>query len=243
MKRTAFVTGAGQGIGLAIAGRLDKAGYNVILADIGFENACRAAGNLTSAKAVYLDVCSVKSIEEALAEGADAFGGIDVLVNNAGLLDGPDYETLTEQEWDRIQNVNIKGLFFCIQKALPYLRKAALPRIINISSIAGKMGSYASGMSYVSSKGAVLSLTRGLSRRLAPDGITVNAVMPGPIPTKHNSAYLAQEATKEELCGRIPMKTYGDPANIADAVVYFLGERAGWTTGTTLPVDGGYLAK
>lgn len=237
MKRTAFVTGAGQGIGLAIAGRLDKAGYNVILADIGFENACRAAGNLTSAKAVYLDVCSVKSIEEALAEGADAFGGIDVLVNNAGLLDGPDYETLTEQEWDRIQNVNIKGLFFCIQKALPYLRKAALPRIINISSIAGKMGSYASGMSYVSSKGAVLSLTRGLSRRLAPDGITVNAVCPGTIQSEMIMRWTPEK--RQELLDRIPIGRLGLPEDIAGAVCYLASEEAGFVTGASLDVNGG----
>ena len=82
-----------------------------------------------------------------------------------------------------------------------------------------------------------------LAEALGPYGITVNAVMPGPIPTKHNSAFLAKDEVKEDLCGRIPLKSYGHPENIADAVVYFLGERAYWTPGTTLPVDGGYLAK
>ena len=237
MKRTAFVTGAGQGIGLAIAKRLDSAGYNVIVADIGFENAKRVAASLQSAEAVRLDVCSIPSIEEALAEGAKKFGSIDVLVNNAGLLDGPDYENLTEKDWDRIQNVNIKGLFFCIQKALPYLKKATMPRIINIASIAGKMGSYASGMSYVSSKGAVLSLTRGLSRRLAPDQITVNAVCPGTIQSDMIMQWTPEK--RQELLDRIPLGRLGKPEDIAGAVCYLASEEAGFVTGVSLDVNGG----
>lgn len=237
MKRTAFVTGAGQGIGLAIAQRLVAAGYNVILADINLENAQKAAEALGNSAAVKLDVTSVASIEAALAEGAAAFGGIDILVNNAGLLDGPDYEALTEEIWDRIQNVNIKGLFFCIQKALPYLKKANMPRIINIASIAGRMGSYASGMSYVSSKGAVLSLTRGLSRRLAPDQITVNAVCPGTIQSEMIMQWTPEK--RQELLDRIPIGRLGRPEDIAGAVCYLASEEAGFVTGISLDVNGG----
>ena len=240
MKRTAFVTGAGQGIGLAIAKRMVEAGYNVVIADINLENAQKAAEELGSSVAVKLDVTKVASIEEALKEGAEAFGGIDVLVNNAGLLDGPDYEALTEEIWDRIQNVNIKGLFFCIQKCLPYLKKANMPRIINIASIAGRMGSYASGMSYVSSKGAVLSLTRGLSRRLAPDQITVNAVCPGTIQSEMIMQWTPEK--RQELLDRIPIGRLGKPEDIAGAVCYLASEEAGFVTGVSLDVNGGMFA-
>ena len=240
MKRTAFVTGAGQGIGLAIAKRMVEAGYNVVIADINLENAQKAAEELGSSVAVKLDVTKVASIEEALKEGAEAFGGIDVLVNNAGLLDGPDYEALTEEIWDRIQNVNIKGLFFCIQKCLPYLKKANMPRIINIASIAGRMGSYASGMSYVSSKGAVLSLTRGLSRRLAPDQITVNAVCPGTIQSEMIMQWTPEK--RQELLDRIPIGRLGKPEDIAGAVCYLASEEAGFVTGVSIDVNGGMFA-
>lgn len=240
MRRTAFITGAGQGIGLAIAVRLDQAGYQLILADINPENAAKAAAQLSNARAVFLDVARLDSIGTALAEGAAAFGGIDVLVNNAGLLDDPDYEHLSESDWDRIQDVNIKGLFFCIQKALPYLRKARAPRIVNIASIAGRMGSYASGMSYVSSKGAVLSLTRGLSRRLAPEGITVNAVCPGTIQSDMIMKWTPEK--RRELLDRIPIGRLGRPEDIGGAVCYLASEEAGFVTGVSLDVNGGMFA-
>ena len=115
-------------------------------------------------------------------------------------------------------------------------------RIVNFSSITAVSAS-ATQVHYGAAKGAISSFTRMAAEALGKYGITVNAVMPGPVPTKHNSAYLAQDATRTELCGRIPMGSYGDPAYIADGVAYFLGEKACWTTGVLLPVDGGYLAK
>lgn len=240
MNRIALVTGAAQGIGFAIARRLDEAGYSVVLADLNEMATKAASATLKNGFPVTLDVTKLESIEAAMAEAVRHFGRLDVLVNNAGILDTTPFEDLTEAEWDRVQDVNLKGLFFCIQKALPYLRKGVSPRIVNIASIAGRMGSYASGMSYVSTKGGVLSMTRGLSRRLAPDGITVNAVCPGTIQSEMIMKWTDEK--RQELLDRIPMGRLGKPEDIAGAVCYLASEEAGFVTGVSLDVNGGMFA-
>ena len=170
--RVAIVTGGAQGIGLAIATLLAQRGAKVALTDVKLDQAKAEAEKLKAqgyeAMGGYCDVSKIDSIKASFKEVADTFGGIDILVNNAGILYSSPVEEITEKEWDLVMAIDLKGCFFCMQQALPYLKGREHPRIINISSVAGQMGSYASGMAYVAAKGGVLSMTYGMSRRLAP---------------------------------------------------------------------------
>ncbi len=243
--KTIVVTGASKGLGLGIVKRLAEEGANVI--------AHYNSGDITEAKEIIEQAggtftafqADLSNEEEilALADRINACGDIYGLVNNAGVCFFEDFFTITPESYDKTFNVNMKAPFLLTQKITEQMVKKGIKgRVVNFSSITAVSGS-ATQVHYGAAKGAISAFTHMAAEALGQYGITVNAVMPGPIPTKHNSAYLAQDSSKQELCSRMPMRQYGDPAYIADAVVYFLGERACWTTGTTLPVDGGYLAK
>lgn len=239
------VTGASKGLGLGIVKRLCEEGADIIAhynsGDISVaETYAREAG--VSFIAFQADLSKENEILE-LAEKINACGEIYGLVNNAGVCLFEDFFDITPESYDFTFNVNVKAPFLLMQKISEQMvKKGTKGRIVNFSSITSLAGS-ATQVHYGAAKCAINGMTHMAAEALGQYGITVNAVMPGPIPTKHNSDYLAQDDVKEELCARMPMRSYGNPENIADAIVYFLGERAYWTTGTTLPVDGGYLAK
>lgn len=239
------VTGASKGLGLGIVKRLCEEGANIIAHYNSGDISCareyaQEAG--VEFSAFQADLSKEEEVF-ALAEKINAFEDVYGLVNNAGICLFENFFEVTRESYEQTFNINMKAVFFLTQKLTEKMveRKIA-GRVVNFSSITALSGS-ATQVHYGAAKGAVSSFTHMAAEALGQYGITVNAILPGPIPTKHNSDYLALESSKKELCGRMPMRTYGDPAYIADAVVYFLGERAAWTTGTTLPVDGGYLAK
>lgn len=243
--KTVVVTGASKGLGLAVVKRLCEEGANII--------AHFNSGDITEAAAYAKDAgvnfwsfqADLSKEEEVLelAEKINNCGEIYGLVNNAGVCLFEDFFDVTPESFDFTFNVNMKSVFLLTQKITKKMVELGTKgRIVNFSSITSLSGS-ATQVHYGAAKCAINGFTHMAAEALGQYGITVNAIMPGPIPTKHNTAFLVQEATKADLCGRMPLKTYGNPENIADAVVYFLGERANWTTGTTLPVDGGYLAK
>ena len=240
-KRVAIITGAAQGIGLAIAKRLAGMGMSVAISDINMERAEAQADLLAAAGydvfAVHGDVSSVESIQHMLALTAEHFGHIDILVNNAGILFSTPVEEITEKEWDTLMAVDLRGAFFCMQKAIPYLKNRPHPRIINISSVAGQMGSYASGMAYVAAKGGMLSLTYGMSRRLAPYRITVNAVCPGTIETDIIKQWPPEKIA--ELTANIPLGHLGRSEDIAAAVAFLAQEDTDFITGEAMSVNGG----
>lgn len=240
-----IVTGGSKGLGLGIVKRLCEEGANLIITynsgDITEAKVCAEAAGVEFA-AYQADLSKDEQIH-ALAEKLAAYEDIYGLVNNAGICLFENFFEVTPESYETTFNVNMKSVFFLTQKVTEQMVKNNIKgRVVCFSSITALSGS-ATQVHYGAAKGAVSSFTHMAAEALGQYGITVNAVMPGPIPTNHNSAYLALEDTKKDLCGRMPMRSYGDPAYIADAVVYFLGERACWTTGTTLPVDGGYLAK
>jgi 3-oxoacyl-[acyl-carrier protein] reductase len=235
--RTAIVSGAAQGIGYAIARRLTEEGCRVGLLDINGEKLREAAGSMEGSAYFVCDVSSVASITEAVKSAAQALGGLDIVVNNAGILHNTSILETTEAQWDRIMAVNLKSVFFMVQQAIPFLKQSKSPRVINISSLAGRMGGFETGLGYSASKGGILALTMGFARQLAPFGINVNAVCPGTTETPITKEFTPE--AMEKLYARIPLGRLGKPEDTAAAVAYLASDDAAFVTGLLLDVNGG----
>ena len=239
--RIAIVTGAARGIGFASAEKLAENGASVVLGDVNEPLVQEAAGRLKAkgyeALAVRMDVGRNDSIREAIAAAVKAFGGIDIVVNNAGILGALSIEEMTREEWDKVLNVNLGGTFFVIQAALPFLKKSQNPRIINISSLTGRNGGFEGSMCYAASKGGVISITRGMARRLAPFNITVNAVCPGPTETEILKGYTPEAQERQRNVSLL--RRLGQPEEIAASICYLASTEAAFVTGAMLDVNGG----
>ena len=235
--RRAIVTGGAQGIGFAIAKRLNDEGARVAILDIQRELAEESANRLTDCLGIACDVSSPESIEAAVSAAADTLGGIDILVNNAGILPSQGIEEVTEKIWDRTMAINLKSVFFMVQKTLPYLKKSEHPRVINTSSLAGRMGGFETCLAYSASKGGINALTMGFARQLAPFGINVNAVCPGTTETKITAAFSPEQM--ERLYARIPLRRLGKPEDHAAAVAFLASDDAAFITGLLMDVNGG----
>lgn len=239
------ITGASKGLGLGIVKRLAIEGAHIIAhfnsGDISeAQNAAESAG--VEFTAFQADLSKEKECF-VLAEKIIGCGDIYGLVNNAGVCIFQDFLDIDMQSFDFTFAVNIKSVFILTQQIAKHMAQNGMKgRIVNFSSIAAASGS-ATQVHYGAAKGAVSAFTKAASVALGKYGITVNAILPGPIPTQHNSAFLFDNEVKKGLFERMPLMSYGDPANIADAVVYFLGEHANWTTGALFSVDGGFLSK
>jgi 3-oxoacyl-[acyl-carrier protein] reductase len=235
--RKAIVTGGAQGIGFAIAKRLDAEGATVALFDINEELVKQSAAELTNGIGVRCDVSSPESIEAAIREAAEKMGGLDIVVNNAGILPKSMIEDVTERDWDLTLDINLKGAFFMSQKALPYLKESEHARIINTSSLAGRMGGFETCMAYSASKGGINAITMGMARQLAKYHINVNAVCPGTTETPITKAF--SEEAMARLLTRIPLGRLGKPEDMAAAVAFLASDDASFITGHMLDVNGG----
>lgn len=239
--RTAIITGAGQGIGKAVSILLAKKGALVVIADIHFENAQKVAEEIrnTGGRAIPLktDVSNVNEIKQMVEETVKEYGRVDILVNNAGILHKTPIEEITEEEWDRIMAVNLKSVFFATQQVIPYMKANRAGRIINLSSLAGRMGGYANVVAYAASKAGIIGLTMAIARRVAEYNITVNAVAPGT--TETDIIKQLSDEQIETLRQTIPLKRLGKPENIAEVVVFLASDAADFITGSVIDVNGG----
>lgn len=240
--RNAIVTGGSSGIGLAMVKGLADAGMNVAIFARSKERIQDAIKDSSNCKGkvigIQCDVSFIDDINKALENANQILGSIDVVINSAGIIDISTIDNITEEQWDQVMNINLKGTFFMIQKSLPYLRQSKAARIINISSNAGRMGGFENGLAYTASKGGIISLTYGAARRLAPEGITVNCIAPGTIETEMTKDKYVGEI-RERLLNRFPLGRLGQPNDVVAAACYFASEESGFTTGSVLDVNGG----
>ncbi len=242
--RTALVTGAGAGIGLAIARRLHADGCRVVLADIDAARVVAAARAIdpaaVSARGISLDVADPAGVTRAFAEIDRMWNGVDILVNNAGIADMYPFLEFPLDVWLRVFAVNVTGAFLCGRAAARGMVARGTGRIVNIASTSGIRASVGRA-AYGSSKAAVIALTRQMAIELAPHGVTANAIAPGPTETdmvrRHHTA--AARASYEKA---IPAARYATPDEIADAAAYLCSASAAYINGAVLPVDGGFLA-
>lgn len=238
--RIAIVTGAGSGIGEAIARTLASHGATVLINDVVEERCDRVAGEMReaglAAHAAAGAVNDREAVTAMMSRVVERFGRIDILVNNAGIAKNRGLAKLTDEEWNVVMDVNLRGVFLCSQVAAGYMREQRYGRIVNISS-RGWLGWYTQA-NYAASKGGVVSLTRTLALELAKHGITANTVCPGMVETPMGRGQNPPELL-ERLMKAQPMGRLGQPEEIAWAVLYFASDEASYVTGQTLFACGG----
>lgn len=239
-KRTALVTGASRGIGLACAKALAAAGHKVVLAARNLEKLEEAAAEIRAAGGealvVQIDLASPESIQAAVKQAIADAGPIHILVNNAGVTKDGLSMRMKLEDFNSVIQTNLTGAFLCAQGVMSGMMKERWGRIINIASVVGEMGN-AGQANYVSSKAGLIGLTKSLAQELASRGITVNAITPGFIETDM-TAVLSDEV-KEKMLNVIPLKRFGKAEDIAEAVKFLASEGAGYITGHALKVNGG----
>ena len=238
--KVALVTGGSRGIGAAIAERLAADGASVALTYAGSTEAAQAVVRRIEAAggralAIRADAADADQVRASVAQTVDRLGRLDVLVNNAGILIIKPIDDLTLADFDRMIAVNVRGVFVAAQEALKHMGEGG--RIVNIGSINTESVPFAGGVLYVLTKSAVSGLTASLARDVGARGITVNALLPGPVDTDMNPAIgaFADEARRKMVLGR-----YGTVAEIAGFVSYLTRPEAGYVTGSCLRIDGGY---
>ena len=235
--RTALVTGGGRGIGRAICERFAAEGARVAVADIDEAGVQRTAEGIgAGSMALAVDVADSRSCHRAVRQAIDALGTLDVLVNNAGYLRHTTAFDCTEDDWDRMMDINLKGSFFCAQAALPHMRDRRQGAILNLSSLAAKTGGVAAAPPYGAAKAGVSALTLHLARVMAPYGVRVNALAPGIIDTDMTRDPSGAHA---ELAKRIPLGSRGRAEDVANLALFLASDEASHITGEIVDVNGG----
>lgn len=239
--RVALITGSGQGMGRAVALKLASQGVKIAVNDLNEASAASTVEALgDDAIAVPGDVTDKEAVNGIVAQTINAFGAVHILVNNAGILYPTRVESIEEDEWNRVIAVNLNATFLCSQAVLPSMRKAGWGRIVNFSSTAGKSVSTIGGAHYTAAKAGILGFTRHLSREIAADMITVNAVCPGLIDTEMVQSTIPTEKV-QAYADSFPISRLGEPREVADLVAFLASDEAAYITGASLDINGGDL--
>lgn len=240
--KNAVVTGAARGIGKAIAQKLASQGLNVVVTDVLLDELQKVAEELekmgVKALAVKTDVSQKEEVEKLVKTTVETFGSIDFLINNAGITRDNLAVRMSEQEWDMVLDINLKGTFLCSQCAAKEMMKNRFGRIVNLASVSGILGTPGQA-NYASSKAGVIALTKSFARELGKRNITINAVAPGFVMTEMTAKL--PDKVKGEYIANIPLGRAGTPQDIAEVVSFLISPSASYITGIVINVSGGLL--
>ena len=246
--KVAIITGARRGMGKSHALTLARAGAKVVVADISKEDCEKVVDEITKAggkaMAVKCDVTKKEEADEMVEKAIEKFGKVDILVNNAGICQFKPFFELTEEEWDRTLDINLKGYFFCAQAVAKEMAKQKSGVIINIASVAmGQQGiGFPNIVHYCASKGGIVGMTEALAVELAPYNIRVNAISPGMIETPMIDPVKQDPKAMEGLLARVPLHRVGRPEEVSNLVLFLASDASSYMTGSTVVIDGGWLA-
>lgn len=239
--RIAVVTGAGRGLGKAIAEVLAGRGAHVVITDLTIKPAEEAAAAIRargeSSSAIAFDVAEPNQVQDAFQKIWGDHGRVDILINNAGIGDFVSFPEISPAKWDRMLNIHLKGSFNCCQAVLAGMKEQKYGKIVNISSVAGKRGDFIGNAHYTAAKAGIIGLTKSLALHAAPFGINVNSVAPGLVETELTDGMSAE--MKKTTISRIPAGRLGRPEEIGRAVAFLVSEDATYIVGETLSVNGG----
>ncbi|MBU4331813.1 SDR family oxidoreductase [Candidatus Parcubacteria bacterium] len=246
--KVALITGSGRGMGRADALALAKYGAKVVVTDINKENCEKVVKEIKKQKgdaiALKLDVTKKQEVVSAVKQTIKKFGGLDILINNAGIAEFKPFLEMTEDEWDKTLDINLKGQFLCAQAAATQMKKQKGGVIVNIASVAmGQQGiGFPNIAHYCASKGAIAALTEALAVELAHYNIRVNGIAPGMIDTPMIDAVKSDPKGFEAMLGRVPLRRTGKPEEVAELVAFLASDDSSYMTGSVVVIDGGWLA-
>ena len=244
--KVAFISGGARGMGAVEAKLFAQEGAKVVIADVLDEEGRKTEAeiNETGGECLFvrLDVTNEAEWHQAVAATVARFGKLDILINNAGIYRTHRVEETTSEEWDQVLDINAKGVFLGTKHAIPEMRKAGGGSIINISSVAGLVGSQESS-AYNASKGAVRLLTKSTAIQYASEGIRANSIHPGTIETMMTAEFLSEEAQRQDRLNRTPLGRLGQPEDVAYGALYLASDEASFVTGSELVIDGGRTAE
>jgi NAD(P)-dependent dehydrogenase (short-subunit alcohol dehydrogenase family) len=244
--KVAMITGGAHGMGEVEATLFAREGAKVVVADVLEQEGRQVVAGIAElggdALFVRLDVTNEADWQQTVDTTMARFGTLDILVNNAGISGSADADLLSTEAWDRVMDVNAKGVFLGLKYAIPAMQKAGGGSIVNISSISGFVGQDYIHMAYNASKGAVRIMTKSAAVQFAKDGIRVNSVHPGVMPPMRTSTRGADSEERQRMLAKVPMGREGRREEVGYAVLFLASDEASYITGTELVVDGGYLA-